>query len=1033
MGIFNRRPKPTGLRQKKASKVPVILAGILAAGSLAGSGVGIWHISQNYKQSPEFTQSVTGRMEIDPAAFLETKAQKESLTREEALDITHECAKKLSRWLKDKGQENYDVSYEVTQDKEQLKPRDHDSPKQFYGFLSAKFELEKIKIQNPESEEEEEKKVDNDPYLSYFSSDAFNSNEKSLVYRWYCPTDMGDKDYIPRYSVIPLRKVFDIPNTTDSKNNQTKAIVNKDGDNGVMYRVESQSEQYNQTINDIYKNLNQAQTDSKDAEEGDPIKEPYNQPRLYIVNNLPNLYSEANYHISFNISKRDDEHYHWWYESSQYSQFVDTYKNNDWKSIDDQHRAKSLYRLQECDKYNGEVAPTTTIENIDIFNYVDTSKPGQVDSNISFVNKYIDSIVTMENFEEYMPDKITDDYKNDVEDKEKPKISYFWFKKGTKSQAKRYLNNQIKYGFKNAEIQSFVMDDVSGDDQEANAGKVYDTFTGSFCRNKYLEPTFVTTLFGGNQVVGILSLGFLLFLIALLVILAALYRTTGVISWICMIFALSMTGLIVTIGATAISMSMLFGFFTISIAAFMACLAICGRMKRRLHSNEDTQVMIKKTFKSSLLPIVDISIISLIFGVCFIYIAPISLNALGLVLVTGAFAIFISIYLLNALLHGIFFNNQLMFGRYQFFGKPTNIANEALTQGNNAVPTTMDATKLQIPYYSSMSQKRIDVTGKKALIAIVAVAIILAGAVVAFTIIGYTSPKMFHTTSCIVIFDDETPFKWSWVAGLDYVSYRHDAANHSWYFYTNLTGASLDAAVAQIQSASGLKIGETLLGQHIFGSTNQDTLNFALIAIMVGGTCSAIYGAFRYNWISLIPMLASAWGIPLITLGISALSQIKFDEFIIMAYVLIVVVNALLTTHIAETINESWNRKDAYANNEFKFIVNTVLTNDWTYIWATGLAYLLFVLSFVLTAPTELLFATYLMLIGCAVTMVCAPFVVSFLVCQFMKLRNIRLYNISLKHKNKVVVNLDSIDEQEIEGINKFTKTIPVVEKQNKQ
>ncbi|MCQ2747862.1 MAG: hypothetical protein MJ223_01090 [Mycoplasmoidaceae bacterium] len=45
-----------------------------------------------------------------------------------------------------------------------------------------------------------------------------------------------------------------------------------------------------------------------------------------------------------------------------------------------------------------------------------------------------------------------------------------------------------------------------------------------------VDPPFTETIFGGNNAIGILSIGFLTFLIALLVILAVLYRTTGVMS-----------------------------------------------------------------------------------------------------------------------------------------------------------------------------------------------------------------------------------------------------------------------------------------------------------------------------------------------------------------------------------------------------------------------------------------------------------------------------------------------------------------------
>ncbi|MCQ3915754.1 MAG: hypothetical protein MJ195_03425, partial [Mycoplasmoidaceae bacterium] len=61
------------------------------------------------------------------------------------------------------------------------------------------------------------------------------------------------------------------------------------------------------------------------------------------------------------------------------------------------------------------------------------------------------------------------------------------------------------------------------------------------------------------------------------------------------------------------------------------------------------------------------------------------------------------------------------------------------------------ATKLEIPYYSSMSKKKIDTTNKKALIAVSVVGGLLIVGIIVFAVLGFTSPTLFHTTSCIAI------------------------------------------------------------------------------------------------------------------------------------------------------------------------------------------------------------------------------------------------------------------------------------------
>ncbi|MCQ3914269.1 MAG: hypothetical protein MJ201_00270 [Mycoplasmoidaceae bacterium] len=73
------------------------------------------------------------------------------------------------------------------------------------------------------------------------------------------------------------------------------------------------------------------------------------------------------------------------------------------------------------------------------------------------------------------------------------------------------------------------------------------------------------------------------------------------------------------------------------------------------------------------------------------------------------------------------------------------------------------------------------------------------------------------------------------------------------------------------------------------------------------------------------------------------------------------------------------------------------------------------------------------MIIGGIVTVSIAPFTLSFLDYQFMKVRNAVLNRIVERNKNKVVINYDDIDEQGIEGINQFTRQIPVSQEKKQQ
>ncbi len=1012
--------KSVWLRGKKKglSVLPIIFSSILAAGSLTGSGVAIWQVAKNYTESPEFTKSLTGRIKIDPAASLDI-TKKHTQTKAEAEKIIKDCADKFSRWLKDNGQNKYDVSYEVTQEQETAPGTDW---QQYYGYLSADFELSKITRKHPTSKEEEDQKIDNDPYLSFFGDESFNSNEKVLVYRWYMP-EYGPDQQSP-FSIIRFRDLFSIPTKADDSSNKTKVITNKDGQPGILYQTKD-----TKLLGKIYKNLTDAQKDDKLEEKPERIKNEWGKPRLYIVNNLEGLYNEANYHIN-----------NWWcndkgktfeysdiYDDTPYKAVAENYTNTNWKGddISSSGDAQLRYRLWDAPKYN-ETGDNEIIPNADIFNHIDVVAAGSIDSNYTFATKYVSDIITFDKIDEFMPKEITDDYKNDKLENDPAEVNYFWYNKTSKDEATKYLNNQINYGFNDASIVGMIFNDIT----DLNAQqRVYDRYQESY-HFTYIEPTFNETIFGGSNLVGILSLGFLIFLVALLIILALLYRTTGVMSWICMIFALSMTLLIATIGSSMITMSLMFGLFTVALAGFIAAIAICERMKRRLNSREDTQVIIKKTFKGSLLPVTDISIITLIFGVCMTYIAPISFNPMGLALIIGGFAIFISEFLLNGLMHGLFFNNQIMVNNFGMFGKPSNNANEALAQSNMTIPSSLDATRLSLQYYNSMSKKKFDATGKGAIIAVSIIGVLLIVGIILFSVLGFTSSSMFHTEGCLAIKFADNIFEQSWWSQiqLQFTSYRHDITNGWWYFYTN--AANLPEIATQIATQSGLVLGTDVLAKSIIGSTNQDILNLVLIAIVVSTAVCSVYAIIRFNWIAFIPMLLGSFGIPMIALGIASVSQVKFDQFVVMGFVLTIVINTIFCAGILGAINESWSRKDAYTKLEFRYIINVALTNSWTYIWTIAAAYGTFILCFGLTAPIGLMSLIGILIIGGGTTLLIAPIVLSFLLYQFAKLRNVILGKIVERNSKKVVINYDDIDEQGIEGINKFTKHIPVAKEQ---
>ncbi|MCQ3915753.1 MAG: hypothetical protein MJ195_03420, partial [Mycoplasmoidaceae bacterium] len=83
------------------------------------------------------------------------------------------------------------------------------------------------------------------------------------------------------------------------------------------------------------------------------------------------------------------------------------------------------------------------------------------------------------------------------------------------------------------------------------------------------------------------------------------------------------------------------------------------------------------------------------------------------------------------------------------------------------------ATKLEIPYYSSMSKKKIDTTNKKALIAVSVVGGLLIVGIIVFAVLGFTSSTLFHPVATFAIKFDGNLLSQPWFSEVNYISYSH--------------------------------------------------------------------------------------------------------------------------------------------------------------------------------------------------------------------------------------------------------------------
>lgn len=1015
-------------KNTKFSYFSIAFASVLSVGLCVSSGVCISHLANKQQQSAEFYGTVNGTINFNPVAF-EDKSDKSN--KNIAMANLEESAKRLSLWMKYSGLSSYDVIYDL--DDPVINPTT-EKPEYTQAHLTAKFDVDKVKSKEPNVDF----KINNDPYLSFFNAKAFNSNNKSLVYRWWTQEISSNPlENKPKYTILNFSDVFDIPTTINSRNDKSKVLTNKNGKNGVMLQVKNGS---HDKLNAIYNDLRAAyksHTEHDDGKEPQHINPKY-QPRLYVVNDLDSFFNEVQYH-SFNYYYHDNNNeseYLKWYHDSAIQNFAKSTIHKTRWCPNDQITEEQEFGYKNYTSWFFETRDDdegNKIDNGEILEYIDWSNTGSVET--SFMRKYIDKIycLDLDIYTNFFPDTITDVFKNDKIDDDNPIVKYIWYEMNSKDDATKYLSNMVNYGLK-GKIVAFNCNDY-GIKSEANKNEresinnAYNSFVNQHVSKLYVNPKFNNTVlensFGDNSSLISLVIGFAIFLFVLLIILALLYRISGLISWICMIFTLSITMLVAIANSMIISFSFLFGMLIMSLASLVSAIVIGEKIKRKLASNNDVPTSISKGLISSFSPILDISFICFIFGICLTYIAPTSLNPMGVALIFGGFAIFVVMFLINSLiLLGLFFN-EIMLQKFMFLAKPSNKAIEALNQSQGFVPTTLDTTKLQFSFYNKFTFKKFSLINKNTIYVIIGLVVLLVIGIIIFGIFGISSNVLFRVSHCLMLANVPDKFNNSQVlniiksSGVNILSSAND--NQKWLIFTNsvLSNNVLDKIMQQFGENNEISIS---IG-NIVGNTNKDILLYAVISVIIASLVSSLYIGMKSNWTAFVPVLVTTFLIPLFILGIGSIVSIKFDEVVVLGFALIVFVNTLITCLTANLINSTWLRRVGYGKQEFKFIINTNFKNNIFLYGQILIACLLLTFMLIIFAPRGLNSLIIFMIIGSCVIPTVSILVVSYLLYHFLHIRNKLLVYFASRNVNKQVIDYDEIDEQEIEGINKFTKT----------
>lgn len=241
----------------------------------------------------------------------------------------------------------------------------------------------------------------------------------------------------------------------------------------------------------------------------------------------------------------------------------------------------------------------------------------------------------------------------------------------------------------------------------------------SFLTSSKQSAIFSNNIFQSNNIEGALIVGLVCFLIGLLVVLACLYKIFGLLGGLTLLFMLSMTSMILlSFAGIVFSLSFLIGLYCLALAGGAMIISICERIKRQAKNGFETSLYVKKGFNKGLSACIDISFITLVFGILFTYAATSSLMPLGSVLILGSMFAFFICYGLNFLIHFLLFGDITMPNFWKWIFKPSF----ELAKSNNV----LGDDNFDFDFYCKKANGiKLQIFSKKAFFALGAVGLIL--------------------------------------------------------------------------------------------------------------------------------------------------------------------------------------------------------------------------------------------------------------------------------------------------------------------